>query len=245
MIDALPLFQFIEALPYLSEVDLSQAHVKQGLLQAFQQHRALQALNVSGCHILDSSSLYSLAGLEDLPGLAFLDITCSSIYLGDPCLSRLPALTHLRVEVRNGPFEQSLSKLTSLCELVLFPHDVLMTEGMCTELLQLPHLRNLEVVSNSYARKWLDLSLTSRLLMHPTLAQLRWSLLRKDLFQSYASTNSVRVLTHVGWVMVAFERRQIFAAYANICTKVDLTDFVTSTAEDNMWLNVVYTRAGQ
>ena len=189
----LPLFQLIEALPCLHEFGISGALFHGHSLRAFQKHKILQALNLSNCPGIKG---LAVAGLVDLPSLASLHLDFTSIHVGDPCLRRLPALTSLKARVGSLPTEQSLSGLTGLCELILFPQAAIMTEKSCSELLQLPRLRLLEVSAQFTCNRSIDLSFTLRLLALPSLARLSWTSLFKHKFPSYIPMRAVELPVH-------------------------------------------------
>ena len=251
-LDALPLCGVIEALPYLSEVDFSFANVNGRVLHgqvlgAFQKHKVLRALKLYSC-----GTLTRLEGLEDLPHLASLNLDGSLTHVGDPCLRRLPALTALKVNMGRLPSEHSLSGLTALIELTLLGV-VYMTEGVCSELLQLPHLRTLGI-SCRYSRTYIDLRWTSRLTTHPGLARISWSQLERDLFESWKLKRPrvVDVPACDGWVMIAVRREDLFdecrLSNHNICLEAnidDLADYVASPYNKDRYFDLIYTRTDQ
>ena len=235
----LPLFKLIEGLPYLIEFDISGALFHEQSLRAFQKHKVLQALNLSGCPTLNGMAD---AGLVDLPRLASLQFDFSSVHVGDPCLRRLPALTSLKARVGRLPTEQSLSGLTGLCELILFPEVELMTDDFCSELLQLPQLRLLEVSAYYIRSRLIDLRSTSRLLTLPGLARLAWTYVCKRKLPSHIPSRAVELPVHDGWVMMATKTELPFTFDEVASSRVigNIAQYAADTRFD-----VIYTRTDQ
>ena len=185
----------VQALPYLSEVDLSRANLRRHPLRAFQKHKVLQALKLS--HTINENSL---SGLENLPSLTSLDVSFKT-HVGNPCLKRLPAVKTLRFNMSSEHSLTdltSLTELTSLRELALFPCYIeeLLNAEMCSELLQLPQLRVLEICGDIMPVGWIKADLPSRLLTHPGLTRLSWTHL-------YASDCQLQAQAERAWKLQA------------------------------------------
>ena len=266
-----PLFHVIEALPFLSEVDLSRAHLPgdwdlhlvhlpNQFPIAFQKHKALQKLKMS-C----TWSQHSLQALKGLPSLAIVDVV-GTTDVGDPCLGDLPALTHLKADLDSYMYfnGNSMVHIASLRELVLFPNRLLMGNKLCSELLQLSQLRVLEICGERVHstvfiqvtdQDWKeDLSLTSRLLTHPGLTRLAWTQLCTMGFKSHipiVATEASEVQVDKRWGMVAKWRhwcRHTREYISLACDLVGLAEFVASADEDdkyNRYFDIIYTRADQ